>query len=149
MPEHRIDTAIEIAAPAERVWEVLIDFASYPAWNPFLRRIEGSAKPGSKLRVYYEPPGKPRMSFRPTIVELVRQRELRWRTSLVMSSLLEVEHAFHLEDKGRTCKLHHTERFSGLLLPLFGTELFEMARTGFEAMNAALRSRSEMMATGK
>jgi hypothetical protein len=128
---------------------VLIDFASYPAWNPFLKRVEGTAKPGAKLRVYYEPPGKPRMSFRPTIFELVRQRELRWRTSLVMSSLLEGEHGFHLEDKGRTCKLHHTERFSGLLLPLFGTGLFEMTRTGFEATNAALRSRAELTAIVK
>lgn len=147
MPERRIDTAIEIDARAERVWEVLIDFASYPAWNPFLKKVEGTAKPGAKLRVYYEPPGKSRMSFRPTIVELVRHRELRWCTSLIMSSLFEGEHIFHLEDKGRTCKLQHTERFSGLLLPLLGTELFEMTRTGFEAMNAALRSRAEMMAT--
>jgi hypothetical protein len=47
------------------------------------------------------------------------------------------------------CLLHHTQRFSGLLLPLFGTGLFEMTRTGFEAMNAALRSRAEMTATVK
>jgi hypothetical protein len=118
-------------------------------WNPFLKRVEGTAKPGAKLRVYYEPPGKPRMSFKPTMVEVVRQRELRWRASLIMSSLFEGEQVFHLEDKGRTCKLHHTQRFSGLLLPLFGTELYEMTRTGFEAMNAALRSRAEMTATVK
>jgi hypothetical protein len=128
---------------------VLIDFASYPVWNPFLKRVEGTAKPGAKLRVYYEPPGKPRMSFKPTMVEVVPQRALRWRASLLMSSLLEGEQVFHLEDKGRTSKLHHTQRFSGLLLPLFGTELYEMTRTGFEAMNAALRSRAEMTATVK
>lgn len=89
------------------------------------------------------------MSFRPPIVELVRRRGLRWRTSLIMSCLFEAEHVFHLEDKGQTYKLHHTERFSGLLLPVFATHLFEMTRTGFEAMNAALRSRAETTATVK
>jgi uncharacterized protein YndB with AHSA1/START domain len=27
-------SSIDIAAPAERVWEVLVDFAAFPAWNP-------------------------------------------------------------------------------------------------------------------
>ena len=35
---------IDIQAPAERVWQVLTDFASYPEWNPFIRRINGEPK---------------------------------------------------------------------------------------------------------
>ena len=34
-------SAIEIEAPAEKVWESLIDFTAYPAWNPFITRAEG------------------------------------------------------------------------------------------------------------
>ena len=33
-----LHSEIEINAPVERVWEVLTDFASYPRWNPFIRR---------------------------------------------------------------------------------------------------------------
>src|SRR5215210_9363232 len=36
-----LHSEIEINAPAQRVWEVLTDFASYPQWNPFIRRASG------------------------------------------------------------------------------------------------------------
>jgi Polyketide cyclase / dehydrase and lipid transport len=36
-----IHTEIEINAPGESVWRALTDFAAYPEWNPFIRRVEG------------------------------------------------------------------------------------------------------------
>ena len=42
-----ISTAIDIDAPAARVWDVLTDFAAYPRWNPFIRRVgPGQGGPG-------------------------------------------------------------------------------------------------------
>ena len=32
----KIRTEIEISAPPERVWEVLVDFPGYAGWNPFM-----------------------------------------------------------------------------------------------------------------
>jgi uncharacterized protein YndB with AHSA1/START domain len=29
-----LGTEVEIAAPPERIWEILTDFAAYPDWNP-------------------------------------------------------------------------------------------------------------------
>ena len=43
---------IEIQAPAERVWQALTDFDSYPSWNSFIRRISGQPKEGKRLRIY-------------------------------------------------------------------------------------------------
>ncbi|MBS1116012.1 MAG: hypothetical protein H6Q87_396, partial [candidate division NC10 bacterium] len=39
----RISTSIDIAAPVERVWAVLMDFPAYSRWNPFIVALVGSA----------------------------------------------------------------------------------------------------------
>jgi uncharacterized protein YndB with AHSA1/START domain len=52
MKELRAD--IEIQASAERVWQLLTDFASFPQWNPFIRRASGEPKKGTKLEVYLQ-----------------------------------------------------------------------------------------------
>jgi len=43
----QIETAIDIAAPPLAVWNVLVDFAAYPDWNPFIRRLHGEATVGN------------------------------------------------------------------------------------------------------
>jgi uncharacterized protein YndB with AHSA1/START domain len=42
-------TSIDIAAPPERVWEVLTQLAAYPEWNPFIVRAEGTVAVGERL----------------------------------------------------------------------------------------------------
>jgi len=48
MPRLDIVTDIVIDAGAERVWGVLTDFASYPEWNPMIRRASGELAPGRR-----------------------------------------------------------------------------------------------------
>ena len=46
------DVAIDIHAPAEEVWQTMVDFERYGEWNPFLVRIETAkawAKPAMAL----------------------------------------------------------------------------------------------------
>ena len=38
-----VHSEVEIEASGERVWQILTDFASFPLWNPFIRRISGEA----------------------------------------------------------------------------------------------------------
>ena len=42
---------IEIEPPAERVSQVLTDFAAYPEWNPFIRRVNGRPEVEEQLVV--------------------------------------------------------------------------------------------------
>jgi uncharacterized protein YndB with AHSA1/START domain len=42
---------IVIDAPPERVWAAVTDFAAYPEWNPFIRRISGELREGARLEV--------------------------------------------------------------------------------------------------
>jgi hypothetical protein len=135
-----LETHIEIAAPPERVWAVLADFPRYPDWNPFIRAIAGTPALGSRLTVTLQPPGAKAMTFHPRVLAAHPPRELRWRGRFLLPGLLDGEHSFVIEPlPGGGVVLHHAERFSGLLRALVpaGT------RTGFDAMNRALKARAE------
>ena len=51
MMKRAIKASIDILVSPESVWQVLMDFPSYPQWSKFLLDIEGQAVPGSYLRV--------------------------------------------------------------------------------------------------
>lgn len=139
----QIHTEIEIAAPPARVWEVLTDFAAYPAWNPLIVEAGGAARAGERLRIRVRIPGYPPTTFRPTVLAVELPRELRWRGRLLLPGLFDGEHLFRLEplEGGRT-RLVQAERFRGVLVPFFRKMLAATER-GFEAMNRALRERAE------
>jgi hypothetical protein len=134
---------IEIDAPADRVWHILTHFGAYPEWNPFIRRIGGTAAPGQKLEVRFEPPDSRGVTLRPTVLTVSPQRELAWLGHLGVPKLFDGEHHFVLEslETGRT-RLVQREVFGGLFVPLFGGVLRNTER-GFELMNRALKARAE------
>jgi len=109
----------------------------------FIRSIVGAAEVGSRLSVRIEPPGARGATFKPTLRAVAPQRELRWLGRLFMPGLLDGEHRLAIEplDGGRS-KFVQSERFSGLLVGLFGKTLAATER-GFGEMNAALKRRAE------
>jgi hypothetical protein len=139
-----LDTNIDIAAPAERVWAILTDFTAYPLWNPFIVKIEGKLKAGTTLTVQLSLPGKPVMTFRPKLTLVTPPRQLRWAGHVLAPGLLDGVHSFEIErlEAGR-CRVQHVEEFTGVLVPLFIPALQEATRGGFEAMNQALKRRAE------
>jgi hypothetical protein len=141
-PKLEIRSEIDIDAPVEEVWAVLTDFASFPAWNPFIRRISGPLSPGSRLDVLLGLPGTRGMGFRPTLISVVPNHELRWLGRLGLPGLFDGEHIFELVPQGGN-RTHFVQReqFRGLLLPLLRRSLLRDARRGFDEMNAALRAR--------
>ncbi len=139
-----IMTGIDIAAPPERVWEVLLDFPAYREWNPFIQRLEGAAWAGGVLRVSMRLGGRRPMTFRPRILVVEAPRLLRWRGSLGIPGLFDGEHDFALAalPSGGT-RFTHGERFSGLFVGFFGARMVGATKTAFAAMNEALRQRVE------
>ncbi len=143
MAERRIETSIEIEATPKKVWSILTDFAGMAAWNPFIKSISGTLAPGSRLTVHVAPPGKGGMKFKPTVIAVNSERELRWLGRLLLPGIFDGEHYFLLEPlgSGRT-RLTQGEKFSGMLVGAFGATL-SATGNGFEAMNAALKQRAE------
>lgn len=136
-----IRTEIEIAASAQRVWEVLADFARYSEWNPFIREATGEPKEGSKLEIHITTPSGAKRTYEPRVTKVEQGRELRWLGKV--PGFLSGEHIFTLEERGGRTLLVHREVFGGLLTSFFGKSLDEDVKAGFEEMNRALKKRAE------
>jgi hypothetical protein len=139
-----LKTTIEIDASADAIWTVLTDFSRYSEWNPFIRSIRGKAKQGEQLEIFIQSPGGNGMTFRPVILALQPEHELRWMGRLILPGVFDGEHQFQIEPIGeRRTRLIHREVFSGLLVPLLWRNLDTQTRQGFEEMNHALKSHVE------
>lgn len=144
MSSHEIVTTVDIDADAQRVWQVLTDFAAYPQWNPFIRSISGVPQPGAKLEVHIQPSGGKGMTFRPTVKVAEAGRELRWLGRLLLPGLFDGEHRFVISPLGAgRVHFEHGERFDGLLVPLLRRSLDRDTKRGFAEMNQALKVRAE------
>lgn len=136
-----LTTEIEINASPQRVWKILTDFDKYEQWNPFIHRIVGQAKEGSKIQIRIETPGGKNRKYEPTVTRVEESRELRW---LGKSFLLNGEHIFLIERlQPERVRFVNREIFDGLLTSFFGRRTDEDIRAGFEEMNKALKERAE------
>lgn len=145
MAKKVLQTRIEIKATPERVWQILTDFASFPEWNPFIRRVEGEAKEGQTLDVYIEPSGGRGITFRPTVIKATPCEELRWRGRLGRSGLVNGEHIFRIETVNEErVRFVQREEVTGLLAGSWSARSEEDTWRGFREMNKALKDRAEL-----
>lgn len=141
-----VNTYIEILAPPETVWAILSDFEAFDQWNPFIVHIAGPVVEGQGLEVRLHPPQGRAMTFRPTLLAVRPERELRWLGHLAFPGLFDGEHIFLIEPTEGGVRFTQREEFRGILLPLLWRQLDTKTRAGFEAMNKALKVRAEASA---
>ena len=140
----QIAAEIGISAPADRVWSILIDFARFPDWNPFITRIEGQPLVGARLTATIQPPDSKAMTFRPVVRKAEPGRELRWLGHLILPGLFDGEHVFTIESIGEgKVMFRQSEQFRGLLVPLLWSVTGDRTRRGFEQMNEAIKQIAE------
>lgn len=133
-----IHTSISIGAPASSVWKLLTDFAGYPKWNPFITRIAGELKMGSRLDADIRFPDRT-VTINPTIVGLESERELSWR-GRIGGGLFTSEHTLEIRPVTHNrVVLVQAERFSGPVVSIIAKKLDSTLRKGFEEMNAAVK----------
>lgn len=139
----QLRTEVEINAPPSAVWRVLTDRASYHEWNPFITSFEGTLEEGARVNIVVSPPDAGDFRFRPRLLKVEPNEELRWRGHVIAEFLFVGEHYLQLIDLGgdRT-KVRHGEDFSGALLKLLGRQMAATHR-GFVFMNQALKRRAE------
>jgi hypothetical protein len=143
---HEIRTEIEINASPEHVWSILLDFPEYPRWNPFVRSLQGEPKPGGRLCAFIQPRGGKGMTFRPTVLVLAPNQELRWLGCLFLPGIFDGEHYFQIVPLAPSrVKFVQGEKFTGILVPFAKASLEGGTKAGFAAMNEALKSLAEKL----
>jgi hypothetical protein len=130
-------TRTESTASAEELWAVLMDWRSYPAWNPTVVALEGEAALGTSLSASVATGSGRVMKFRPVVVEFEAGRKFAWQGKVILPQLLSAHHSFEVLPHGGGATFVHSEEFRGLLLPLLGSMLRDTERTQ-AAMNQAL-----------
>ncbi len=135
---------VQITAPAARIWELLVDGASYARWNPMLRVDAGTFAPGSRLELTVTLPGISPFTLRPTLLAHVPQRELSWRHRLPIPGLLGWTQSITIEQlSAETQRVTQRVSLGGLLAPLYALALTRLIRHGLEESNAALQKLAE------
>ncbi|WP_019201148.1 SRPBCC domain-containing protein [Tsukamurella sp. 1534] len=134
------ERSIDIEAPPGVVWSVLVDFAAYPEWNPFIRYAVAPSglAVGQRLDVRIANHGS-ETGFRPEVLAATPKRELRWLGRVVAPGILDGEHAFEVEETRAGTRVTQREHFRGVLVPVAGSALD--VGDAFDAMNRALRER--------
>ncbi|WP_082778155.1 SRPBCC domain-containing protein [Tsukamurella pseudospumae] len=138
--DRTVERSVEIEASPAEVWRVLTDFEAYPQWNPFVIRAAApdGLEVGRDLDVRIRDRGS-ETGFRPEVLAVDPERELRWLGRVLLPRLLDGEHSFRLETTPTGTRFIQGERFRGVLVPVVGSSI-DVA-DGFDAMNRALRER--------
>jgi hypothetical protein len=139
-----IEHTIDIPAPIEAVWNVLIDVHTYAEWNPFLNILTVPEAIGDQLTVTVRP-GTRKMTFRPTVTAFTPGREISWLGRLLLPGIFDGAHTLALEPLGHNLtRFRHREVFRGVLVPMMRSVLRD-TDSGFAAMNEALVTRLQTL----
>lgn len=137
-----ISEEIEIKAEPSAVWAILTDLAGWAEWNPFIREAAGEVSEGAKLKLRMFPTGGNPISMSPKLLAVRQDEELRWLGNLIVPGIFDGEHSFVLTAVPGGTKLVQGEKFTGILVPLFG-KVIERASADFRKLNQALKERAE------
>ena len=140
---HRtIDAYIDIDASPEKVWEVLVDFKSWEAWNAFIPLVHGNLKVGERMLIKVVSPGLKPMIFKPKVFVVRPNKEIIWGGSF-LKILYRGDHAFILDPiPGGKTRFRQIERFIGPIV-LFMSNMIKKTELGYHQMNLALKKEVE------
>lgn len=139
MPRMDIMTTIDIDAPVETVWSILVDNTAYPVWNPYHVAVVGNMALDETLDVEIHKPNGEIVHIKPRVMRIEPLQELTWGGGV--RGVFFGEHSFLLEvvDTNRT-RLLHREHFSGFAIPFAA---LDGIGEGYDRMNRALKQTAE------
>ena len=137
-----IKGSVMIMVPADKVWAKMMDFSSYPKWNPWITGMRGEMGVGSLCEMTVQQPGKGVTDLKATVARIEEGKEILLKSKL-RGGLVKEEHVLSVEpiDAGRSI-FFQSMRFSGPMAGLIGGTI-KASQKGLGDMNAALKKLCE------
>jgi hypothetical protein len=133
-----------INSTPEKIWNILISFEEYELWNPFMTKVVGDAKLGSKIMVKIQTIRGKQRTYYPTITKMEVYKELRWKGKSFLPGIFDGERIFIIKKStDNQVSFLHKEIFTGLGVKFVGDKLDEDLKESFDKMNMALKTRAE------
>jgi len=141
----RIEHRIGVQAPAEVIWEVISDLASWRIWNKLYPKASGEIHIGSVLDLTLALPGQAPQEIKPTVLEWVPHEQLHWRLTMLRGLVRTIRY-FEIETlAGAGCIVSNGEIIGGLLGPRVAKQMGRNIHRAFQENNEALKARAEAL----
>jgi hypothetical protein len=142
-----VSDTVEIDAPQDLVWSIVVDFERYPEWNPFTVKVEAVLELGSDVLLHLPDPAKPGESF--TTLEHMRvidaPHHLQYDTGDSFAPMLAIRDQW-VEDLGDGRSSYRTtDVFQGPGADVVFAMQHEWVTAGFNATAYALKERAERL----
>lgn len=142
-----ITHTLEAAAPAATVWQVIVDLARYPEWNPFVVACRSTLVPGSPIDMRVRVLPFVAQPQRETIFEHIDGRRLSYGVASVPLGALTSRRSHEVEPLSPERSRYHSRfELNGWLAPVVQALLGRRLGIGFTAMSDALIARAEAIA---
>ena len=136
---------VEIGAPASFVWDVLVDYARYPEWNPYTVEVETTLEVGDKIDLTLpNPDGSPGTFVNREWIRIVDPpHHLRYDTGEEIPGVFAYRDQWIEPLDGQRCTYRTTDTFSGEHADLVIETTGDWVKEGFDAVAHALKARAE------
>jgi hypothetical protein len=140
-----VELSQDIAAPPDRVWDVLTAFREYDEWNPVITRMRATLSAHTPVSFVIAVGGR-ELKIKAEMLNVEHGRELRWHgpTAWLLARLFHGEHYVRVEPAGvGKSRLIHGERFGGASVPLLWRRMKRDLEKAYGEMNRAVKARAE------
>jgi len=143
--QQEIITEIEITAPPSKVWSIITDINKWQEWSPIIKSSQGASLVGSTVDITMigKEEGKDGPQYSPVLMELKEPNYFRWRAHMMAGFIFTNDKVLELKQTKTGTRLIHKEIFSGLLAPIFCSQMEKGVPPMLNSMNQALKELAE------
>ena len=139
-----VKSEIEIAAPIEKVWNIITDINQWAEWSPIINQASGNTAMGETLNITMcGDKDKESQNYSPVIIELDKPRCFHWQAKMVAGFIFTNDKIFNLEETTTGTRLIHRELFDGIFASVFCRNIEESVLPMLNSMNEALKNLAE------